>query len=423
MREPPDRAAAGVLFVSYTGMLEPLGQSQVVAYQEVLAADRPTAILSFERADDWAREDDRAALAARLDAAGIVWLPLRYHRRPPLFGTLFDIAAGIVAGRRLVRRHRLRILHARSYVPGAIALGLRALTGAAFVFDMRGFWADERVDGGLWKRDGILYRIAKAVERRLLRRADHIVSLTHAAAREIRTFPYMHDRAGTPITVIPTCADLRRFHPDAAAARDGFASRDDAGPPTVCYAGSVGTWYQFESVLAAFRHVLADRPGARLRILNRHDHARIRSLLATAAIPPEAVELRAAAHADMPALMAAADVGIFFYRPSYSRLACAPTKLGEFLGCGVPCLSNRGVGDMAQILETERVGVVVDDFSEASLRDGVRRLLALRSDPDVAARCVEAARRHFSLDGGVAGYRDVYRAVEGLVDGAAAGTG
>ena len=34
------------------------------------------------------------------------------------------------------------------------------------------------------------------------------------------------------------------------------------------------------------------------------------------------------------------------YADSYSRVACAPTKLAEYLGCGVPCLGSAGVGDM-----------------------------------------------------------------------------
>ena len=81
--------------------------------------------------------------------------------------------------KRQVLRHHLRIVHARSYVAAVMALALKRLTGAKFVFDMRGFWADERIDGGLWPRDGRMYRVAKWFERRFLLNADHVVSLTH----------------------------------------------------------------------------------------------------------------------------------------------------------------------------------------------------------------------------------------------------
>src|SRR5690606_9927852 len=133
------------------------------------------------------------------------------HKRLSLLATLWDIAVG-TAGWRLVRRHGLGIVHARSYVPRTMALLVKGLTGAKFVFDMRGFWVDERVDGGLWKRGGILYRGGKWVERKLLRSADHVVSLTHAGVREMRGFGYLQERM-PPMTVIPTCADLDRFRP------------------------------------------------------------------------------------------------------------------------------------------------------------------------------------------------------------------
>ena len=42
-----------VLYISYDGMLEPLGQSQVLAYQERLAANASLHLLSFEKPEDW----------------------------------------------------------------------------------------------------------------------------------------------------------------------------------------------------------------------------------------------------------------------------------------------------------------------------------------------------------------------------------
>ena len=59
-----------LLYLAYDGMLEPLGQSQVLAYLERLAAERPIHLLSFEKAEDWRDVASRQALSARIDAAG-----------------------------------------------------------------------------------------------------------------------------------------------------------------------------------------------------------------------------------------------------------------------------------------------------------------------------------------------------------------
>ena len=202
----------GVLYISYDGMLEPLGQSQVLAYLKRLAVGRRIHLISFEKAGDWANAVERERIASDIAGAGIAWHPLRYHKRPSALATLWDIACGIGVGLWLVLRHRLRIVHARSYVSSVMALALKRLTGVKYIFDMRGFWADERVDGGLWPRSGRMYRVAKGFERRFLLAADHVVSLTHAAVREMQRFDYLQGRM-PPVTVIPTCADLARFTP------------------------------------------------------------------------------------------------------------------------------------------------------------------------------------------------------------------
>jgi hypothetical protein len=118
--------------------------------------------------------------------------------------------------------------------------------------------------------------------------------------------------------------------------------------------------------------------------------------------------LTSANHFEVADKMARMDAGIFFIKPTFSKKASAPTKLAEFLGCGVPCLSNSGVGDMADVLEGDKVGVALAAFDDVSLKKGLERLLSLISDPTTPDRCVAAAKRHFSLDEGVARYQIIY---------------
>jgi len=395
-----------MLYITYDGMLEPLGQSQVLAYLEKLAADRPIHLLSFEKPEDWTDTTARTRVQARMDAASIHWHPHRYHKRPSALATAWDILVGIASGLWLVLRHRIGIVHARSYVPAVMALALKRLTGAKFVFDMRGFWADERVDGGLWPRDGRMYRVAKWFERRFLLGADHVVSLTHAAVGEMQRFDYLQGRM-PPVTVIPTCADLTRFRPRPRPPGAGDAF-------TLGYVGSAGTWYLFDAVVASFARLRQLRPDARLRVVNRHEHDYIRQRLAAGGVDLDAVDLLSAGHEQVPEEMTRMDAGIFFIKPVFSKQASAPTKLGEFLGCGIPCLSNTGVGDMAQVLEGETVGVAIDSFDPATLDTGLQRLLALAADPTTAALCVAAAHKHFSLEEGVARYAAIYSRLDAL---------
>lgn len=142
-----------MLYVCYLGVDEPLVATQVRPYlRELAARGHEVHLLTFEPA----RREDAAACAVTrtLAAEGITWHALRYHRRPSLPATLYDIGRGVGRGWRLARRHRIRLVHARSHVGAAVALGLRALQRVPFVFDVRGLLPDEYADAGHWRRGG-----------------------------------------------------------------------------------------------------------------------------------------------------------------------------------------------------------------------------------------------------------------------------
>lgn len=181
------------------------------------------------------------------------------------------------------------------------------------------------------------------------------------------------------------------------------------------YVGSAGTWYLFDEVAACFAQLLRIQPNARFLIVNRGEHAYIRDRLAAAGVLSGAVELTSATHVEVPRLMGRMDAGIFFIKPVFSKQASAPTKLAEFLGCGIPCLANAGVGDMAEVLETNKVGVALKAFDAASLAAGLEQLLALVSDPGTRVRCITTAQEHFSLGEGVRRYEAVYEQVSRIV--------
>ena len=380
-----------IAYVSYDGALEPLGRSQVVPYVVGLAAaGLPMTLVSFEKPADFgtpsAPSEAARGLAAELTAAGVRWRPLRYHKRPTLPATLWDIGAGIVTLARLRVGGGLRAVHARGYVAGLMAWLLKKTMGTRFVFDMRGFWPEERVDGGLWRADSRIYRVVKRLERRFLRDADRIVVLTDRARLELR-------RRGVrpPVTVVPTCVDLDRFRP----------ASQPPSEPTFVYAGSLGTVYPLDAMLAFVRRVRARAPRASLRIVSRAEPDLVRGAMKSAGLDEGAVTLEAAEHATIPAVLGRASVGLAFYRPGSSRQATCPTKVGEYLACGLPVVVTAGVGDMDTLIAEHRAGVVIDAFTDAAYERALDELEKLLLEPDLAARCRGLAERHFSLRTGV----------------------
>ncbi len=397
----PGETRPSVVYMCYDGILEPLGESQVVAYMEILADAYDIHLISFEKPADADRRDQVAQMSQRLQAAGITWHPRRYHKHPKILSTLWDMAGAMLLAVRLTRRHHAQLLHARSVLCAAMLYPARMVGGARFVVDIRGFWADERVDGGLIRAGGVVFRVLKVIEKTMLRRADHIVTLTRASV------PYLRDdarlgRTTAPISVIPTCADLALFSPGETSS---------PRPLTIGYVGQIGTWYMLDEMLAVFAAIRRIRPDAQLLVINKNQQDIVRAGVARAGIDPEVVEIRGARREEMPTQIRRMDAALALIRPCFSKIASAPTKLAEYLGCGVPVIGNAGCGDMARIIDEDRVGVAMADTGPQAIDAAAAALLVLLDDPALAARCTASAHRHFALADGAARYRAIYRSL------------
>src|SRR5215813_12618500 len=117
-----------VLFISYNGMLDPLGQSQVIPYlRELAKRGVRITLLSFERAKAFEPEGKAECekLSQKLESQGIEWHRLRYHQRPSVPATFYDVLAGIRKAGSLVRSKQIEMVHARGHIPAAIALALK----------------------------------------------------------------------------------------------------------------------------------------------------------------------------------------------------------------------------------------------------------------------------------------------------------
>ena len=396
-----------VLYISYDGVLEPLGQSQILSYLERLSKECDIHLISFEKSLDKNNKFLSKEVGDRIEKSNIKWHPLNYHKRPTALATMWDIFHATILSLWLVVKYDLKVVHARSYVASVSALVLKKIFGVHFIFDMRGFWADERIDGEIWSSDSYLYTIAKRFEKSFLLNSDIVVSLTHKAVKEMRRFPYLKENMPNFI-VIPTCTDLKLFKPKS----DFNLQERRSEPLTIGYVGSVGVWYLFEEALDYYKLIKEVVPDARLHIINKGGHNYINECLKSAGIDQNFVLLETRDHSAVVGAMQSMDVGIFIIKPLYSKISSMPTKLGEFLGCGVPCVCNNGIGDMTDIVNDKNVGVVLNSFEQKEKKESVRRLLELINDPDIKERCRETAFEYFSLELGVESYNNIYSSLD-----------
>ncbi len=391
------------LYLCYFGLREPLVQTQVLPYLEQLAsADINVELLTFEPhlREQWT-EEELNEQRERLSAMGINWSYLPYHKTPSSLATAYDILAGAHFAVRLARSKRLDVLHARAHVPMAMALLARRFSRVKLIFDVRGLMAEEYRDAGIWTEGSLPFRFVKRLERIGLRSADQVVVLTERF-RECLNRNKLKPLDQTE--VIPCCVDLARFDSTTSA------SNEHRGHFEVVYAGSLTGLYLVDEMVQFFKVIKALRPEAVLRLFSSTPPKEIMAKLAFASVDHNDFEIGSFPPESVGIHLRGARLGLSFRKSAFAQIAASPTKIPEYLAAGVPVVCNAGIGDMDDLVEGERVGVVVREFSERAYQCAAAQALVLAEDPEISARCMHVARAHFDLKTiGAQRYINVYR--------------
>ncbi|MEN2992343.1 MAG: glycosyltransferase [Bacteroidia bacterium] len=367
-----------VLYLTYDGLSDPLGQSQILPYlrglQEALALHWH--ILSFEKAR-W--QALRRALQEELQSQGISWHPLSFSTRPPLVAKMYDAWRFLRAGQQLVRQHDLRLLHARSYVAGWIAYQLSQRYGLPWIFDMRGFWADERRETRAWPKGhpfyDYLYKTWKRREQVMLKSAAAIVVLTEAAKKILEEWGIPPEK----ITVIPCTADYEHFR------RQGhfrLPYRQALGLPpeayVLGYVGSIGPLYALDAMLELFRILETLRPSSYLVFFTPAAPATIYAAAQTQGIASEKLRVRFIPRTELPQWLEVLDASVVFYRPGFSRAGTSPTRIAELLAMDIPVIAQADLGDNPQLAQQIPGLYLVEALSPSAYEKVLTHLLAER---------------------------------------------
>ena len=399
------------LFISYNGMLEPLGQTQVLPYLRVLAQRGVKfTLLSFERASAFTEEGQKRCqqLHAELFRQGIEWHWLKYHRRPSLPATMYDVWAGIRYASSLVRRNEIDLVHARGHIPATIGLALKRKFGIKLIFDVRGLMAEEYVDAQHWPKGGLRYRVTKSAERRIFAATDAVVTLTEKIWPIISEWPGL---AGRKVhhTVIPCCVDLSLFKFSEAERLRRRAELNLDNRFVLVYSGSLDGWYLTEQMADFFADFQQAREDAYLLWLTTGSAERVRQLMDSRGIAASNYSVRSVAANAVPSYLSAGDAGIAFIKSCLSKKASSPTKNGEYLACGLPIIINAGIGDSDELVTGWNAGVLINQLDAEGFALARKKVEVLSRDPTTRTNMRGIAEKLFDLNTvGAERYAELY---------------
>jgi glycosyltransferase involved in cell wall biosynthesis len=266
---------------------------------------------------------------------------------------------------------------------------------------MRSFWPDEMVSAKVLKKTSVIYFLLKKSEKLLINRSYCTIVLTNAARKYLLDKKEINNKI---IYTIPTCVNHKKFR---RSPKNFFMNSSKS--ITIGTFGTISSgWFLLEEFVSFVTSMKSLNPDIKIRVISQDNPKKILSALDKYEIKNKDIQFYSAQTEDMPDEISKFDLVIMFFVANFSKLGSAPTRFGEALASGIPCVVNSGVGDLKDIVIENNVGVVVSEFSKKSILKGCSDILNLLNDESLKSRCIKTSYEHFSLDVAEKYYQKIY---------------
>lgn len=398
-----------ILYLTYDGLTDPLGQSQILPYIIGLSQNYSFFVISFEKKQQFQANKEYIEKICKQN--NITWIPLSYTKKPPILSTILDILKLNSTVKRILKKEKIEIIHCRSYITSLIGLRFKKKINIKFVFDMRGFWADERVDGGIWKLNNPIYKLVykyfKKKEKSFLSNSDSIISLTEKAKSEILKLHLT--LIEEKILVIPCATDFIKFSPENVVSSSQIRKKLNLSEQNfvLTYLGSLGTWYLLDEMISFFKQLHKKYPEAVFLFISPEPFEQIINIAKKHNVDKNLIRHSFVKHDEIPQYLSITNMGIMFIKPSYSKMSSSPTKFAEFLAMNIPVICN-DIGDLTKHTNQIPGCYCISSFSDEIFTDIINKL-NLKQNYKNEIR--EKAKEIYDLSFAVETYFKVYKKV------------
>ena len=397
------------LYLSYDGLTDPLGQSQILPYLKELSINTEIHIISSEKKENFKKYEQD--INEFIGNSNIYWYPMKYKKFPPILSTAYDLLSMYIKSLRLHKIFKFSSLHCRSHLTAILGHYFKKKTNVPYIFDVRSFFPEERVDGNLWPQDRLIYKFIysyfKKIEKEMLVTADHIVVLTEKAKQVLSI-------DANRISVIPCCADFSHFDYNKISGDSTLLAKKKLGIEednfVLTYLGSLGTWYLLDEMLNFFKALKINNPKSVFLFLSPTEPDFIYDAARQKGINLDDIYIKFSPRKELPLLLSISSASIFFIKNTFSKKASSPTKLAEIMGMGIPVIVNSGVGDLDEIIQKISQGKIVDLDNRNPYEEIVKNIIQLKDADRKSIR--DEGLKIFSLNKGVELYRQIYLKLE-----------
>jgi PEP-CTERM/exosortase A-associated glycosyltransferase len=289
-------------------------------------------------------------------------------------------------------------LHAHSpLLNGYPALRVARRRGLPLIYEVRAFWEDAAVDQGTAREGDLRYRLTRALETRLMRRADAVVAICDGLRRDILARGGI---AAEKVTVAPNAVDASRFTTERRV--DPELRRRLGLQDASAVLGFIGSIYPYEGLellIGALPDLLRREPMARLLIVGGGPaEPRVRGLVDRLGLAGQVALPGRVPHGEVGRYYDLVDLFVYPRLPMRLTELVTPLKPLEAMASGRIVVAS-DVGGHRELVADGRTGFLFRAGDRGALVDTLHAVLACRERwPAMAREARRQVERRHSLD-------------------------
>jgi hypothetical protein len=326
-------------------------------------------IISFEQNDYQLSKNEECKLKKELLDLNMLWYPLKWHSgRFIIFKKFYDGINALLLVLKLHFKFKPKVIISLGTIAGSFSYILKSFFSYKHFAYQHEPHSEFMLDFGIWKGNSPSYRLLKYFENKTAKSAEIISTGTDFMVDRLK-----QERVKGLLFKLPSCANDTLFNINESKRIEvrNILGLTDTHKAFI-YVGKFGGIYYKDEIFEVIGELNRLIEDFFIIILSPNDSNWIKSMLDRQNI--NHYHVNKVPYEKVYEYLNASDMGISAIPGLPSQKFRSPIKVGEYLLCGLPYITNEGVSEDAIIAEKFNVGVVLNDFTIREVRGKIQNI-------------------------------------------------
>ena len=378
------RSSAAIVLI-YHSYRDPLFQNLMLEYLRTLVRSQGVHfyLITFEQKHYALSIGEVRREQRMLRQSGISWYPITYHSGSFIvLKKIVDLFQAIFLIGKLRQLTKAKLLVTFTNLSASIGIICAHLFRLKMLVNCYEPHSDFLVELGIWRKGSLKHKISRWIELYAGKHADFVMASTKYVVDLLTNLKARGRVVRAPVSVDENEFFFKSKGRERIREIYGLKNRH-----VFLYLGKFGYLYYNEEIAKLCKTLYNQIDDTFFLIVTSNDHETIRNIFQKNGLPEGSFFVTGNLnYEEVKDYISAADIGLSAVPPTSSQKFRSPTKVAEYLLCGLPYITCEGVSEDDIYAIKHNVGVVVKSFDENHIFESISQIQNLLNEEKVSMR-------------------------------------